>query len=251
MIFGILTVLMVAIYKWIIIVLLFSFKRGKRMNILIVEDNPRVSELLKRGLESKGYRIYISEDAEDAVPIIEKIPLDLMITDVMLPKMDGITLVKKLRSEGNPIPIIMLTALGNVDEKIGGFEAGADDYLVKPFEIRELYARINALIQRSSATKKPNTEIAYSDLLINDSSKTVKRNGQAIDLTPKEFRLLYYMMSNPEVVLSKEEIAENVWGNNFDTGTNYIDVLSRIYGRKLIKISNINSFIPNREWDLS
>ncbi|WP_276832932.1 response regulator transcription factor, partial [Chryseobacterium cucumeris] len=120
------------------------------MKILIVEDNSRVSSLLKRGLESQQYQVYISEDAEDAIVLLNKITFDLAITDIMLPKMSGIDLSKLIKQQYPDLPIIMLTALGTIDEKIEGFDAGADDYMVKPFEIRELYVRIKAILQRRS-----------------------------------------------------------------------------------------------------
>lgn len=208
------------------------------MKILIIEDNLRVSSLMKRGLESQGYEIYISEDAEDALIMVERIDFDLIITDIMLPQMNGIELSKLIKKKHPDLPIIMLTALGTIDEKIEGFDAGADDYMVKPFEIRELYARIKAILLRKS---KPNSKkeesniLEYQDLTINKNTNRIFRNGQEIDLTPKEFKLLFFLMSNAERILSREEIAENVWGNHFDTGTNYIDVYIAYLRKKIDK----------------
>ncbi|MPT31610.1 MAG: response regulator transcription factor [Chryseobacterium sp.] len=208
------------------------------MKILIIEDNARVSSLLKRGLESQGYQIYISEDAEDALVIIKKIMFDLIITDIMLPKMNGIELSKMIKQSYPDIPIIMLTALGTIDEKIEGFDAGADDYMVKPFEIRELYARIKAVLLRKSSVmpkSESSSEIEYRNLKINKKTNQVFRNKKEISLSPKEFKLLLFMMTNPDRVLSREEIAENVWGNHFDTGTNYIDVYIAYLRKKIDK----------------
>lgn len=208
------------------------------MKILIIEDNLRVSSLMKRGLESQGYEIYISEDAEDALIMVERIDFDLIITDIMLPQMNGIELSKLIKKKHPDLPIIMLTALGTIDEKIEGFDAGADDYMVKPFEIRELYARIKAILLRKS---KPNSKkeesniLEYQDLTINKNTNRIFRNGQEIDLTPKEFKLLFFLMSNAERILSREEIAENVWGNHFDNGTNYIDVYIAYLRKKIDK----------------
>lgn len=208
------------------------------MKILIIEDNLRVSSLMKRGLESQGYEIYISEDAEDALVIVERIDFDLIITDIMLPQMNGIELSKLIKQKHPDLPIIMLTALGTIDEKIEGFDAGADDYMVKPFEIRELYARIKAILLRkpvAHSKKEESNILEYQDLTINKNTNRVFRNGIEIDLTPKEFKLLSFLMSNTERILTREEIAENVWGNHFDTGTNYIDVYIAYLRKKIDK----------------
>ncbi|MCV9927513.1 response regulator transcription factor [Flavobacterium sp. LS1R49] len=208
------------------------------MKILIVEDNSRVSALLKRGLESQGYQVYIAEEAEEGLILFEKIDFELIITDIMLAGMDGITFCKKIRNSGEKIPIIMLTALGTIDEKIEGFDAGADDYLVKPFEIRELYARVKALLQRkhdSVNTFEETSQITYDDLVMDKRTKVIYRQGLTINLTPKEFNLLHFMMQNPERLLTRDEIADNVWGNNFDTGTNYIDVYIAYLRKKIDK----------------
>ncbi|MEG1589302.1 response regulator transcription factor [Chryseobacterium sp.] len=208
------------------------------MKILIIEDNLRVSSLMKRGLESQGYEIYISEDAEDALVIVERIDFDLIITDIMLPQMNGIELSKLMKQKHPNLPIIMLTALGTIDEKIEGFDAGADDYMVKPFEIRELYARIKAILLRkpiAHSKKEESNILEYQNLTINKNTNRVFRNGIEIDLTPKEFKLLSFLMSNTERILTREEIAENVWGNHFDTGTNYIDVYIAYLRKKIDK----------------
>lgn len=207
------------------------------MKILIVEDNSRVSSLLKRGLESQEYQVYISEDAEDAIVLLNKISFDLAITDIMLPKMSGINLCKLIKEKYPDLPIIMLTALGTIDEKIEGFDAGADDYMVKPFEIRELYVRIKAILQRRSARNKEAylTDLEYHDLKIDKKFNRVFRNRTEIELTPKEFKLLVFLVNNAERILTREEIAENVWGNHFDTGTNYIDVYIAYLRKKIDK----------------
>ena len=208
------------------------------MKILIIEDNLRVSSLMKRGLESQGYEIYISEDAEDALVIVERIDFDLIITDIMLPQMNGIELSKMIKQKHPDLPIIMLTALGTIDEKIEGFDAGADDYMVKPFEIRELYERIKAILLRKPIThskKEESNILEYQNLTINKNTNRVFRNGIEIELTPKEFKLLSFLMSNTERILTREEIAENVWGNHFDTGTNYIDVYIAYLRKKIDK----------------
>ena len=208
------------------------------MKVLIIEDNARVSALLKRGLESQGYQIYISEDAEDALVMMDKITFELVITDIMLPNMNGIELSKLIKRKYPELPIIMLTALGTIDEKIEGFDAGADDYMVKPFEIRELYARIKAILLRKANSPQKNElsdHIEYKDLKIDKNTNRVFRNEKEISLTPKEFKLLFFLMSNADRILTREEIAENVWGNHFDTGTNYIDVYIAYLRKKIDK----------------
>ena len=207
------------------------------MRILIIEDNSRVSSLLKRGLESQDYQVYISEDAEDAVVLLNKLTFDLAITDIMLPKMNGIDLCKFIKQKYPDLPVIMLTALGTIDEKVEGFDAGADDYMVKPFEIRELFVRIKAILQRSSNKTKETylNDLEYHDLKINKKINRVFRNSEEIELTPKEFKLLVFLVSNAERILTREEIADNVWGNHFDTGTNYIDVYIAYLRKKIDK----------------
>lgn len=211
------------------------------MKILIIEDNARVFALLKRGLESQGYQVYISEDAEDALVMVDKIMFELVITDIMLPNMNGIELSKIIKQKDPDLPIIMLTALGTIDEKIEGFDAGADDYMVKPFEIRELYARIKAVLLRKSTSSEKNGNsghLEYKDLKVDRNTNRVFRNEIEISLTPKEFKLLVFLMSNTERILTRDDIAENVWGNHFDTGTNYIDVYIAYLRKKIDKDFN-------------
>ncbi len=207
------------------------------MRILIIEDNSRVSSLLKRGLESQDYQVYISEDAEDAIVLLNKLTFDLAITDIMLPKMNGIDLCKFIKQKYPDLPVIMLTALGTIDEKVEGFDAGADDYMVKPFEIRELFVRIKAILQRSSNKNRETylSDLEYHDLKINKKINRVFRNGKEIELTRKNSNCWFFLVSNAERILTREEIADNVWGNHFDTGTNYIDVYIAYLRKKIDK----------------
>ncbi len=156
----------------------------------------------------------------------------------MLPQMNGIEFSKIIRQKHPDLPIIMLTALGTIDEKIEGFDAGADDYMVKSFEIRELYARIKAVLLRKSSLPKKKEQpdlIQYHQLVIHQKTNRVFRDGKEITLTPKEFKLLVFLMTHAERILTREEIAENVWGNHFDTGTNYIDVYIAYLRKKIDK----------------
>ncbi|MCL8006995.1 response regulator transcription factor [Gelidibacter japonicus] len=226
------------------------------MRILIIEDDLRVAELLQRGLKEHGFTPTLAYDGISGKKLALQNDYDLIITDIILPKMDGIDLCRSLRQSKPNMPIIMLTALGTTDDKVDGFDAGADDYLVKPFEMRELIARIRALLNRSDNSNNSSvTNLNYADLEMNLHTKMVKRNGQDISLTPKEFKLLEYMLQNPERVLSRTEIAEKVWDTHFDTGTNFIDVyinylrkkIDREFEHKLIHTKSGMGFVLKRE----
>lgn len=205
--------------------------------ILVVEDEQRVAELLKRGLEECGYLVSLAFDGDMARRIIKSNVFDLVISDVILPKVNGFDLCKEIRLLNPNMPILMLTALGTTDDKLEGFDAGADDYMVKPFDFRELNARINVLLKRKGQVQQVSqtNQLIYADLLIEISTKSVFRDGNEIKLTPKEFNLLEYMMQNPERVLSRMEIAEKVWDTHFDTGTNFIDVYINYLRKKVDK----------------
>ena len=204
--------------------------------ILIIEDEQRVADLLRRGLEEMGYLTFVAYDAEMGIRLFRAGEYDLVISDIILPKMSGFDLVKEIKSQNNTVPVLMLTALGTTDDKLEGFDAGADDYMVKPFDIRELEARIRVLLKRklSAAPERlREKELHYADLQIDLLTKTAYRNKQEIRLTPKEFNLLVYMVQNPERVLSRTEIAEKVWNTHFDTGTNFIDVYINYLRKKI------------------
>jgi len=206
------------------------------MNILIVEDDLRVAELIQRGLLEQGFVPTMAYDGHSGKKLALQGNFDLIITDIILPKMDGLDLCKVIRQTRPDTPIIMLTALGTTDDKVEGFDAGADDYLVKPFEMRELLVRIRSLLKRHkrSANSSGNV-LKYGGLEMNLHTKIVRRNGTEINLTPKEFNLLEYMLENPERVLSRAEIAEKVWDTHFDTGTNFIDVYINYLRKKIDK----------------
>ena len=211
--------------------------------ILIIEDEPRVANLLMNGLEENGYQVMVAYDGLMGLRLFQAHSFDLVISDIVLPKMNGFELCKEIRKVNSCIPILMLTALGATDDKLDGFDAGADDYMVKPFDFRELNARIKVLLKRGNSDKKdlPH-ELSYADLRIDLQGKNVERNGISIKLSPKEYNLLLYMVENAERVLSRIEIAEKVWNTHFDTGTNFIDVyinylrkkIDRNFGPKLI-----------------
>ena len=206
------------------------------MHILVIEDEQRVAEMIRKGLEEQGFRITLAYDGEMGKKLALNSSFDLIIMDIILPKINGLDLCKQIRSVLPDCPIIMLTALGTTDDKVEGFDAGANDYLVKPFDFRELHARIRALIKRNQAGNTFNQGflLRFADMEMNLQTKIVKREDVVIDLTPKEFRLLEYMMKNPERVLSRTEIAEKVW-DTFDSGTNFIDVYINYLRKKIDK----------------
>ncbi|HEX9503412.1 MAG TPA: response regulator transcription factor [Patescibacteria group bacterium] len=207
------------------------------MNILVIEDETRVAELIKRGLEEQGYQVTLAYDGEMGKKLVLSKEYNLIITDIVLPKINGLDLCKDIRAAKPDSLILMLTALGTTDDKVEGFDAGADDYLVKPFDLRELHARVRALLKRNPVNtgKHENSFIRLADLEMNLRTKSVSRGGRVIDLTPKEFNLLEYMMQNPERVLSRGEIAEKVWNTHFDTGTNFVDVYINYLRKKIDK----------------
>lgn len=214
--------------------------------ILVIEDDIRVAELLQRSLEEQNFTVDVAYDGYMGKKLALQKKYHLIITDVILPKINGIDLCKELKQMLPSTPIIMLTALGTTDDKVEGFDAGADDYLVKPFELRELYVRIRALLKRfENSTEQMGHVLKYADLEIDLNQKKFKRGGQEIHLTPKEFNLMQYMMENPERVLSRTEISEKVWDTHFDTGTNFIDVYIN-YLRKKIEHDVNNKLIHTK-----
>jgi DNA-binding response OmpR family regulator len=206
------------------------------MHILIIEDDTRVADLIKRGLEEQGYSTSVAYDGDMGKKLALTNLHDLIITDIILPKINGIDLCREIRAALPDTPVIMLTALGTTDDKVEGFDAGANDYLVKPFDFRELHVRIRELLKRkNSQASGKGFLLKVADLEMNMNTKIVKRGNVEIELTPKEFRLLEYMMQNAGRVLSRVEIAEQVWETTFDTGTNFIDVYINYLRKKIDK----------------
>lgn len=203
------------------------------MNILIVEDEQKVAAFIKKGLEVTGYVVEVAFDGQIGLRMGQNGSYDLIILDVNLPIINGFEVCKQLRESNIKTPILMLTALGTTKDKVLGFDLGADDYLVKPFEFEELTARVKALIKRAKAAPLLQTTLKVADLELNSDSKIVTRNGIPIELTAKEFMLLEYLMRNKGKVLSRADIAEKIWDISFDTGTNVID-LYIFYLRKKI-----------------
>ncbi|MBA9072856.1 DNA-binding response OmpR family regulator [Flavobacterium gossypii] len=205
------------------------------MKLLIVEDEPNLLSIIRKGLSEKNNEVSVALDGTTALEMIHNHNFDVVILDIMLPDINGIEICRRLRASKNFVPILLLTALGTTENIVTGLNAGADDYLAKPFKFSELEARISALARRSNQDHKPNDTIVIDDLEIDSRSKTVKRNGEKIQLTAKEFKLLQYLARNAEVILSREKILDNVWDINFDMNTNVVDVYINYVRNKIDK----------------
>lgn len=205
------------------------------MKILVVEDEPKLASFVKKGLEEQSCEVDVAFDGQIGRTMALSNPYDVIVLDVNLPKINGLDLAQNLRREQIKTPILMLTAMGSVDDKLAGFEAGADDYLVKPFEFRELMARLRALYKRGSDTSAQVSTLKVADLELDLNEKIARRGDKRVELTAKEFGLLEYLMRNRGRVVSRVDIAEKVWDIHFDTGTNVIDVYVNFLRKKIDK----------------
>lgn len=204
--------------------------------ILLVEDERKIADTLKMGLSEHGYHVEVAYDGLIGLRLFEAHSFNLVVLDINLPGMNGYDLCKKIRSDNAHIPIIMLTALSSLNDKIEGYDAGADDYIIKPFEFRELLMKIRVLLKRTMHQALPvGNMLRVDDLEMNLDSKEVKREGKRINLTAKEFQLLEYLMRNKNRVVSRADIAINVWDIDFDTNTNVIDVYINYIRNKVDK----------------
>jgi len=210
----------------------------EQTKILIIEDEPKVAGYIKRGLEEHAYFADIAYDGLIGERMALAGDYDLIILDLNLPIKNGFEVCKSIRKADNIIPILILTALSSTDNKLDGFESGADDYLIKPFEFKELLARIKALLKRSNVIQSLPNVLKIADLLLDADAKIVKRGDIKIDLTAKEFLLLEYLMQNKGRVISRIDIASKVWDITFDTGTNIIDVYVNFLRKKIDKEFN-------------
>ena len=201
--------------------------------IFLVEDDERVAAFIKKALEENNYNVDLAKDGAEAIKLFPAKAYDLVVLDLMLPYLNGIEVCRHIRQKDKNIAILMLTAQSNIDDKVNGLNAGADDYLVKPFHYRELQARIEALLRRRMADT--DNIIALADITLDTHSNTAERLGQKISLTTKEFALLELLMRNPNKILSRQTIAEKVWGIDFDTGTNVVDVYVNYLRNKIEK----------------
>jgi len=201
------------------------------MKILVVEDEKKVANFIKRGLEEDNYEVTVTGDGSDGLKHAQEGNFSLVILDYMLPRLDGFSILKTLRGSGNRIPVLMLTARGTTEEIVSGLDAGADDYLKKPFAFAELTARVRALLRRGEQDR--GAKIHFADLRLDPVSHKVWRGEKEIDLTAKEYGLLEYLMRNPNSVLSRAMIAEHVWDYAFDSFTNIIDVYVNYLRKKI------------------
>jgi heavy metal response regulator len=205
--------------------------RGDDMKILVVEDEKKVASFIKRGLEEEKYEVDVTYDGEEGFQKSQDGSYSLIILDVMLPKKDGLTVVKDLRARKLLTPVLMLTAKDTVEDIVAGLNSGSDDYLTKPFAFAELLARVRALLRRSEQER--GAEIRFADLRLDPVTHKVWRKDKEIDLTAKEYSLLEFFMRNPNQVLTRTTIAENVWDYIFDSFTNIIDVYVNYLRKKI------------------
>lgn len=206
------------------------------VRVLVIEDEVKLAQTLQKGLQENGYEVEIAHNAEAAALLVNDQVFSVIVSDVILPGDSGIDLLRKLRAQGNTTPVLLLTALGQIEDKEIGFVAGADDYLPKPFEFRELLFRINALSRRITTSPQPVLDLLQYDLLeLNLATKELFVSGNRITLTPREYGLMEYFLRHPERVISKKEIAERVWDIHFDTGTNVVEVYVNFLRKKIEK----------------
>ncbi|MFQ5656467.1 MAG: winged helix-turn-helix domain-containing protein [Candidatus Methylomirabilales bacterium] len=201
------------------------------MRILVVEDEKKVASFIKQGLEEEGYAVDLAPDGEEGVAMALDRIHDLIVLDIQLPRMDGLGVLQEIRKKKVAAPVLLLTVRATIEEKVLGLDAGADDYLTKPFAFQELLARVRALLRRRAEGEPPVLQIA--DLTLDPARRVVSRAGEKIDLSPKEFSLLAYFMRNPGRVLTRTMISEHVWDYSFDTTTNVIDVYVNYLRKKI------------------
>lgn len=212
-----------------------SFSYNAYMQILVVEDERKIAEALRKGLSEESYAVDVAHDGEEALEKFFVNAYDLVILDLMVPLVDGITICKKIRDENRSVPILILTAMDSITDKIAGLDAGADDYVIKPFSFGEILARIRALLRRGK--KNDPVILSYADVLLNPATKTASRNNHTITLTSREYALLEYFMRNPNMVLTKTQILEHVWDLGYEGLSNIVETYVK-YLRKKLQVSN-------------
>jgi len=204
------------------------------MRILVVEDDKKIASFVVNGLKQSGYAVDHSSEGEEGLTRAQTIPYDAIVVDLMLPKLDGLGLIQRLRARGIRTPVLILSAKASVDDRVSGLQAGGDDYLTKPFAFSELHARIQALIRRASQTPEP-MRLAVGDLTLDLLTREAQRGGQKIELQPREFALLEYLMRHPNRPVTKTMILEHIFDYSFDPQTNVVDVLVHRLRGKLDK----------------
>lgn len=201
------------------------------MRVLVVEDERKVAALIEAGLREHGFQAEVCHDGDTAVQRATTEPFDAIVLDIMIPGRDGLSVLRKLRSEQQTVPVVLLTARGDTDERVEGLNLGADDYLPKPFSMSELVARLNAVLRRRTGTGL--TLHRFADLTLNLTTREVRRDGRRIELSPREFALLECLMRTPGKVVTRVEICQTVWSYQFDPGTNFVDVAVQRLRRKV------------------
>ena len=202
------------------------------MRILVIEDDVDLAHFISKGLKEERYAVDLAADGEEGLELAFGNPYDLLIVDIMLPKLDGLTVCRRLRAGGHRTPVLLMTARNTVEDKVTGFDMGADQFLAKPFAFPELLARIRALLRRSSSQSAP-TRLSVADLNLDLVARRVWRGRNEIALTNKEFALLEYMMRNPNQVINRNQILDHLWGYDFDSFSNVVDVHMKNLRKKL------------------
>ncbi|WP_344859252.1 response regulator transcription factor [Planomonospora alba] len=210
---------------------------GEAARVLVVDDEPALREALQSSLEYEGYRVGLAGDGQAALEVLEREPYELVLLDVMMPRLDGLTACRRLRAAGNHVPVLMLTARDAVGDRVSGLDAGADDYLAKPFELDELLARVRALLRRGALGGAPpgppgSGVLVYADLRMDTAGREVTRAGVPLELTRTEYLLLELFMVHPRQVLTREQILSEVWGFDFEPSSNSLDVYVMYLRRK-------------------
>jgi DNA-binding response OmpR family regulator len=203
------------------------------MRILVIEDEPKLADVVKGALEELGHAVDTADDGDLGLAFAETAPYDLIVLDVMLPKLDGYTLCRALRAEHNDVPVLMLTARDTVNERVTGLDCGADDYLVKPFALPELLARVRALLRRDRDGHSKDPVLRVADVELDTVAHAVRRGGRAIELSTREYAMLEYFMRNPNRVLTRTQLADHLWDYNFVSVSNVVDVYVGYLRRKL------------------
>ena len=205
------------------------------MKILIVEDEPSLNKIIAKRLKIEAYSVDSAFNGKEALAYLDAADYDLLIVDIMMPEMDGLTLVKTLRSRGSQVPVLFLTARDSLQDKVSGLDCGGDDYLVQPFEIEELLARIRSLLRRSNPQQTASPQLVLADLVLDTRTHQVTRGGTEISLTPKEFAILDYLLRNQGTVLSREQILEHAWDFSYEGASNMVDVYIKTLRKKIDK----------------
>lgn len=204
------------------------------MRVLVVEDDEKIASFILKGLKQSGFSVDKASDGEEALALCDSVTYDTVVLDIMLPKMDGLSVIRKMRRDKSQVPVLLLSAMASVDNRVAGLQSGADDYLTKPFAFSELLARIQALIRRATHVAEPTT-LVVGDLSMNLLTREVTRAGQRIELQSREFALLELLMRHPGRPVTKTMILEHIWDYSFDPQTNVVDVLAHRLRSKVEK----------------